>query len=140
MAAKHDKKTSVRVAPACKAMLLCDDVTRDDVTHKSNLFGIFDTFSLSSLPGLTSPCKIFLLLEGGVGKHTITAEVHDPEHGLILFRSPGAGEFGIPGESTSGELWLPVAQLPFERPGTYAMVVLANGNEVARARFKIKTV
>jgi hypothetical protein len=138
MALKQGRKKSARRAPVCKAILLCDKVTRDEVTYKTNLIGIFDTFVLPAFPGPTAPCKIFLLLRDGIGRHSITAEVHDPERGLILFRSPGAGEFGSPGESASGELWLPIAALPFERPGTYAMVVFADGVEVARTPFKVK--
>jgi hypothetical protein len=136
MAGKSRKRT--KPLPICKAILLCDDVTRDEETHKTNVIGIFDTFQFSSFPGLTSPSKIFLRLADAVGRYSITAEVHDTEHDVILFRSPGSGEFGNLNEAMSGELWLPVAELRFEGPGEFDMVVFADGIELARTDFNVK--
>ena len=102
------QKKVTKPLPACKAILLCENVTRDKGTQKTDIKGIFDTFWLPSFPGPTLPCKIFLLLADAVGTYSITAEVHNPERGLVLFRSPVAGSFGADGKSTGGELWFPV--------------------------------
>jgi len=138
MTSKPGQKRNAKATPVCRAILLCDEVIRDETTHKSSVIGIFDTFRLASLPGPTPPCKIFLRLADGVGTHSITAEVHDPKRGVVLLRSPGAGEFGAPGKRASGELWLPVTALMFDRPGAYEMVVFADGVEVGRAQFNVK--
>ena len=108
MAVSNDNNMNAKVLPTCKAILLCDDVTRDSGTHKSNVIGIFDTFYLPTVPGPTPPCKIFLLLVDAVGQtFPLRRKFMIQERGLILFRSPGTGEFGAPDESTSGELGLP---------------------------------
>jgi hypothetical protein len=139
MASKQDKKETAKPAPTCKAILLCDDVIRDETTHKTSVIGIFDTFYLPSLPGPTSPCKIFLLLADAVGRYSITAEVHDTKRGVVLFRSPGSGEFASPGKTTKGELWLPVSALPFDAAGAYDLVVFADKTEVGRVQFKVRS-
>jgi hypothetical protein len=67
----------------------------------------------------------------------LTGEVQDPEQGLVLFRSPGAGQFGSPDKLTTGEIWLPLGPTIFERAGSYEIVVFADGIEVDRTGFKV---
>jgi hypothetical protein len=137
MVAKRGPEKLMKVLPKCAALLLCDAVTRDDVSRKTSVIGVFDTFRLESVPGSTARCMIFLRLVDMTGRFAITAEVHDKEQGLVLFRSPGAGECGDPDERTSAELWLPVAPLSFDRAGVYDLVVFADGTEVGRVEFQI---
>ena len=139
MASKSGQKSGVKPTPVCKAFLLCDEVIRDETTHKTSVIGIFDTFCLASVPGPTAPAKIFLVLAGALGRYSITAEVQDPERGLILFRSPGAGQFGNPEKLTTREIWLPIGSMEFDRVGAYEMVVFADGIEVGRTGFKVTT-
>ena len=134
MGNERDLKKAEKSLPTCTAMLLCDSVVRDDVTHKTNITGIFDTFCLESLPGQTSPCTIFLRFADTVDGFPIAVEVHDPTHGMALFRS---SESGNPIEKTSGELGLPVAPLTFDQTGAYDMVVFAAGVEIGRIQFRI---
>ena len=137
MGVKRGQDKAVKVLPRCAALLLCDAVTRDDATHKTNILGVFDTFRLESVPGSTARCMIFLRLVDITGRFAITAEVHDNERGLVLFRSPGAGECGNPDEATSAELWLPVVPLEFDRAGAYDLVVFADATEIGRVEFRI---
>jgi Family of unknown function (DUF6941) len=138
MGAKQSQKKATKTKPVCQAMLLCDTVIRDESTHKTTVVGIFDTFYLISLPGYTSRCMIFLRLVDAVGRFEITAEVRDPARGIVLFRSPGAGQFGHPRKRTCGEMSLPVAPLAFDQDGDYHMVVFADEWEIGRAQFKVK--
>jgi hypothetical protein len=138
MDSKQGRKKASKTPPACGVILLCDAVIRDEATHKSSVIGIFDTFVLQSLPGQTSPCGLFLHLVDAVGRFAITAEVHDVAQRVVLFRSPGVGEFGDPTIKTSGELWLPVSALTFDQTGAYEMVVFADNSEVGRIQFSVK--
>ena len=137
MVEKQGHENVKKVPPKCAALLLCDAVTRDDVSRKTNINGVFDTFCLESVPGSTARCTIFLRLVDMTGRFAITAEVHDKERGLVLFRSPGAGECGNPDERTSAELWLPMAPLVFDRAGAYDLVMFADEEEIARIEFQI---
>ncbi len=104
----------MKVLPKCAALLLCDAVTRDDDSRKTNILGVFDTFRLESVPGSTVRCMIFLRLTDMTGRFSITAEVQDKERGLVLFRSRGAGECGNPDERTArnyGCQWLPSSSI-----------------------------
>jgi hypothetical protein len=134
---KQGQENAKKVPPKCAALLLCDAVTRDDVSRKTNIIGVFDTFCLESVPGSTARCTIFLRLVDMTGRFAITAEVHDKERGLVLFRTPGAGECGNPDERTSAELWLPMAPLVFDRAGAYDLVMFADEEEIARIEFQI---
>jgi hypothetical protein len=130
----------VNPPPICQAILLCDDVTREDATSKTTVSGIFDTFYVPSFPGTTVPCKVFLRLTGVVGKCNLVAEIQDPVQGVVLLRSPHSAELAAEAEQTKGEIALPVSPLPFARPGTYELVVFADRIEVARVQFDVKTV
>ena len=138
-AAIRNQKKAAKSAPVCKAILLCDEVVRNPKTHKSDVKGIFDTFVLPSFPGSTPECKVFLVLVDAVGRYTITAEIFDPTHGVVLYRSPGSGKFGSPRRTTKGELVLPVSSLYFDRDGDYDIVVFADSAEVARVQFKVQS-
>jgi hypothetical protein len=131
------KETVMKVLPKGAAILLCEAVNRDHVSGKTNVLGIFDTFCLESMPGSTVRCTIFLRVVDIKGRFAISAEVHDKERGLVLFRSPGVPECGNPDERTSAELWLPMAPLAFDRAGGYDLVVFADAEEIARVEFQI---
>ncbi|MFI5458534.1 MAG: DUF6941 family protein [Isosphaerales bacterium] len=139
MSRKQKQENVANRPPVCKAILLCDDVSRDPATAKTTISGIFDTFIVPSFPGSTSPCKLFLFLAEASGRWTISAQIQDPSQGVILFKSPGAGEFGDPEGPGKGELCLPVSALRFERAGTYDMVVFAGDNEIGRLEFNART-
>jgi len=65
--------------------------------------------------------------------------IQDPSQGVILFKSPGAGEFGDPEGTGKGELWLPVSALRFERAGAFDMVIFAGDSEIGRLEFNVRT-
>jgi hypothetical protein len=138
MGTKQNSKEATKKPPTCAAMLICDSVIRDEITRKTSVIGIFDTFCLESFPGQTTPCTIYLRLVDGIGRFAISAEVQDPARGIVLFRSPGAGACGSPSKETSEELWLPVAPLLFEQDGGYDIVLFADETELGRVQFKIK--
>lgn len=132
------RTTGANPAPFCQAILLCDDVRHDEGTKKTDIIGIFDTFCVPSLPGLTPPFKLFLLLVDAVGRYVLTAEIRDPAQGVVLFRSPDGVEFGAPGQRSKGEIGLPVSSLRFDRTGAYELVVFADENEIGRLQFLVQ--
>jgi hypothetical protein len=131
---KRRKKRKAR--PACAAILLCDLVIRDEETQKSSIIGMFDTFVLRQIPGETEVCAVFLRLTNVIGHQAISAEIHDSAAGLVLFRSSPARIRGHERRG-AGEIALRLSPLRFDRAGTYDMVVLAEGEEIGRAEFKI---
>jgi Family of unknown function (DUF6941) len=133
------KKKPPKTTPVCKAILLCDDVASDPASGKSNVFGIFDTFYVSSFPGQTTLCKRFLFLVDAAGSYTVAAEIHDPAQGVILFSSRGGRGFRTRGRKQKREIWLPVPALPFDRPGAYDLVLFADEDEVGRVQFDVRS-
>ncbi len=133
-----EQTTNANAGPFCQAILLCDDVMYDEGTKKTTIIGIFDTFCLPSLPGLTPPFKLFLLLVDAVGQYVLTAEIRDPAERVVLFRSPDGVEFGAPGQRSKGEIGLPISPLHFDRPGAFELVVFADRNEIGQAQFLVQ--
>lgn len=129
---------SAKPSPVCKAILLCDEVTRDPVTHKTSVIGIFTTFVAPSFPVSMHPCTVYLQLIDVIGELELTAEVLDLEDGLVLARSLVPAQFGSHGERTSGEKWLPV-NVVLAHAGTYDLVVYADGAEIDRIKFHALT-
>jgi hypothetical protein len=137
MGATQKVKRAAKSLPGCQASLLCDSVIRDELTGKTTLVGIFDTFRLLCYPGTTSPCMVYLRWVDGTGRFGIRTEVQDPKRGLVLFRSAGSAKFGSPLKKTSGEMWLPLAPLPFEAGGTFDLVVFVDDLELTRLPFSV---
>jgi hypothetical protein len=137
MGSTRDATKAKKSLPICQSLLLCDSVIRDEMTHKTTVIGIFDTFYLPDFPGETPACMVFLRLRGTGGRFRIGAEVHDRENGVVLFRSPGFAEFGHSSKPMSGELHLPVAPLFFDRRGEFDMVIFGDGSEIGRTRFMV---
>jgi hypothetical protein len=132
------RKKGVKRPPTCAAILLCDDVVRDQFTQKSSVIGTFDTFVLSEVPGETAPCTIFLRLLDAIGEESITVEIHDQSAGSMLFRSPSAVKTANRPKNTPREIRLEIPPLLFESEGVYDMVVLADGAEIGRVQFNIQ--
>jgi hypothetical protein len=130
-APRLQEREQAHSGPKCRAILLCESVTRDELTHKTNITGIFDTFYLDSIPGETSPFSVFLQFDGSTADIAISAEIQDVVSELVLFRASmitGAGE----------EISIPIDPLRFDRFGDYDLVLFGNESEFARHRFRIR--
>lgn len=122
--------------PVCKAILLCDTVIRDAFTGKVSLIGLFDGFGMREMPGFTNPVIAFLQLVEGIGKYSLTVEIHDLGRDRVIARAEAA-TVEFPDRLSRRQVIIPVPPLPMEHEGVYDFVVMADEKEVDRQQFKV---
>ncbi len=107
-----------------------------DTQGKLSVIGIWRQVMLSQFPGVHPRATLVVVLRGGrteVGKHRVAFRLVDAEDTVLLehsgemqFTEPPAGitEVEAPG--------IVVFDLPFQQPGSHAIVVQIDGDEAAR--------
>lgn len=133
--AKTRQRRGQNPPPRCKAILLCDQTILDAVTGNVSIIGTFTEFILPSFPGRTKPVCAFLLLIDGIGRYQVVVEIHDLGEDKIIARSPGMA-IHFPERLARINFVTQIPPLPLVHPGTYDVVVLANGQEIDRQQFK----
>ncbi len=133
MAKKRSPKK--KPPPKCKAILLCDRTIVEAGTGKASLIGIFDKFFVAQFPGVTSPFMAYVQLVDGIGKYTLSVEVHDLREGTVLAKMPPV-EIEFAERITKAVLMFAAPPLPLPHEGSYDFVVLADDQEIDRQKFE----
>lgn len=110
---------------------LCDAATEDD--WKLNILGAFDQLASPSFPFAHKLCALAMRVRFDrieEGKHPLAIQLVD-EDGQPT-RPPLTGEFNVVFEPHNADwkhinMALPIAQLRFERPGTYSIDLAIDG-------------
>lgn len=124
--------------PKCKALLLCDKTIVEAITGKTSIIGVFDRFNVLEFPGRTAPFTVFLQLTDGIGRYDVVIEVHDLQNDQVLGRGSGIG-LTWPEKLLKMNLMLPVPPVPITHAGVYDLVVFANGQEIDRQKFEVRS-
>lgn len=131
------KKRGQKPPPKCKALLLCERTIIEAGTGNVSIIGVFDAFILPSFPNRTRPFTAFLQLTDGIGRYDIIVEIHDLQRDEVLGRGSGLGLIW-PDRLVKVNLMIPIPALPLTHPGSYDLVVIANGQEIERQKFEAK--
>ncbi len=70
----------------------------------------------------------------GIGRYEVVVEIHDLRDNTILARAQALG-IEFPERLQGMNICLPVPPLPLGHPGSYDLVVFANGQETERQKF-----
>lgn len=124
--------------PKCKAILLCDQTILDATSGKVSIIGIFDLFNLPQFPGMLTPFMAFLQMTDGIGRYSITLEIHDLQGDVVVARAEGP-EIDFPERASKINFATPVPALTLQHPGVYDFVVFADGQEIDRQKFTAQT-
>jgi len=125
-----------RPLPQCKAILPCERSLIEAGTARVSLVGIIEDFAVADIPASLPAFVVFLQLTDGVGRYTITAEIHDLQDDVILARSP---EIAIEWSErlTRANLFLNVPSFAVQHEGAYDLVAFANGREIDRQKLTV---
>lgn len=123
--------------PKCKAILLCEAITRDTVTQKVSLLGLLTGRKFPYFPGKSEPMRLFLHLVDGIGEYDTDVEVHDLSTGQVIFRAHGK-RVAFPQRLAPVRVYFSLPALPIPHAGRYDVVVLANGQEIDRFQFQAR--
>lgn len=133
--AKNGSRKERKPPPQCKAILLCDQTIVDASTGKISIIGIINEWTFQEFPHQTQPFTCFLELTDGIGDYAISVDVYDLNADQIIAQTHIAiVAFSNP--RTKVDLIIPISPLMLQHPGSYDVVVLADGQEIDRQQFQ----
>lgn len=124
---------SEKPLPRCKALLLCENVTRDEQTGRLTVVGIMDTIWFPEYPATTPQFYVFIQLTGGIGAYKVAIKVRDLADDSVM---GGAGSYSIEFKDRAYHdnrvIGFPPFTLP--HPGAYEIALLVEDQEFDRQR------
>jgi hypothetical protein len=119
-------------APVCKAFLVSRKVDTDPRTRETFIVGLCSSFQHHHFPAGMS-VGIFGRLTSAHGHYHIEVQLQTPE-GEVVWKDGPPVPWPMPDPLHTYDVKLNVC-VAFPQPGTYDLVLLANGEELARHRF-----
>ncbi len=122
--------------PKCKAILICESTIMEAGTGLITIVRTFNQFAIPEFPGHTQTFELFVQLTDGIGRYDVHVEVHDLVEDRLLAKSPTRS---AQWEDRLAPLDLIMAfpSLPIAHPGSFDLIVFANGREVDRQQFRV---
>lgn len=121
--------------PQVQAFLVCQQIFEDRRTKKCILVAPFGGISLSQFPAAFR-MSLYADLYGGHGSYALALELRDAELDVVWgWRWPKPIEHNDPLEPH--HVILHDLVIPFAGPGRYDLVLLANGQDVARVGLQV---
>jgi hypothetical protein len=124
-------------SPICRAFLVCREVTEVPRTRETTLIGLVSSLSFRHLPAAL-PLGFFSRWTSAHGSYVIEIQLQAPDGGIIW-------QEGLPKPLLMKDpLWsydLNLRMCPvFPQQGAYDLVLLANGEEMARQQLRVHLV
>ena len=120
------------VLPHVQAIVLCDNIYRDDETGKYVLAGTFNRVYFQSFPGEYPRASLYINLSDFMGHHRISFRFMHLAEGAILDESP---EFELHHDDRREhhECIIELSALEFPEPGRYTLEILYDGDTIGHA-------
>lgn len=108
---------AVRRQPEVLAMILCDQVIRDQITGKMSIIGSFSEIKASEFPTAHKTMAVYVALTEGEGDYEgcLRFSVEDTDETLVSI----AGPLQLSQPLDVAELHFSIAVLPLPQPGKY---------------------
>ena len=128
----------------CPSIILSDHMVREAGTNKLSLIGVFNRWNVTSFPFSTPPFCItvtFTNFRYSEKPVEITVRIESSSGHVLASLSPTL-KFNNPsmGPNDQVELPLRVPGMNLPSPGTYNVVVLVNGDLIAKRAFAVNSV
>jgi hypothetical protein len=121
--------------PSGKAILMCDQVIEDAVTHKKTLVGTFNIIYAEDFPCIHQRLSVFASLQNGRGKMTVSLKLRRVGDEEIILQIDGNVAFDNPTQVI--DLVYNIQKIPFAQAGTHAFEIYAEGNLISDSRFEL---
>jgi hypothetical protein len=121
--------------PLAQAFVVCREIIEDCLSHEFVLVRPFSDIRAAAFP-LQFPLAVYVHLTGGHGAYELQLQLRDgEERPLWGWRAPRSIRLADP--LAQQRVTLYDAVLGFPRPGRYFLVLLANGEELARHALQV---
>ena len=121
---------SNKLRPIAQSFVLCRDIIQDRHSPATLLINPLRSMNLPAFPA-TVTIFLFIQLTGVHGLHRLSIQLHDAA-GTVLVEVPGPKTEGMIDPVAYYQLYWRDLRLKFPRPGHYALVLLAGGEEIGR--------
>ena len=125
----------VTPTPTGLAIVVCDQVIEDKLTHKKSLIGIFNNINAVSFPCRHPQVSVFVCLTEGRGQCTARLRIVNDETNETVADVNGSIQF--PDIHAVVELVFNIVGLVFPSPGLYAIEFYCDDALVLERRFHV---
>ena len=123
-------------APTLVAILACDTIIRDELTHNVSLIGIFNTIHAASFPCIHQRMHAFISLTDGRGPCQGRLCLVDRETDNLV--AEAAGQLDFPPDARAVvDMNFELRQIPFEKPGQYSVDFFVEGELIGSRPFSV---
>ena len=122
----------------CLAIIICDDVFRDERTKKLIIVGTFHNINAREFPYRHPKMKILFTLTNGRGPYQVNLSIRDAETDDPLFAITGNAKFDNPLQIV--DLDIEIHALTIPKPGKYWVQLEVDGEVLAQRPFVVSAV
>jgi hypothetical protein len=118
------------------ALIICDRVITDAVTHEKTLVSTFNQISAASFPCVHSRMTIFVAVTNGRGSTDAQIKcVNESDQDTIVFGMKGTIPFTDPNHVV--EMSFQFNNVTFVKPGLHSIEFICDGELILQSRFKV---
>lgn len=121
--------------PVLKAMLVCDQTIRDELTHKVSVIGIFDKIIAPTFPVRHPMLTVYARITDAEGEYNFRLEFINLENNQKLGEGTETAEVGD--RMVMHDLIFHLHGLQFESPGSYEFRLFADSQFVGHYSFQV---
>lgn len=127
--------SSPRGTPSGLAIVVCDQIIEDKLTHKKSLIGIFNNIHAGSFPCRHPQLSVFVSLTEGRGQYNARLRILNEETNEVVTDVKGPIQF--PDVHAVVELVFNLVGLVFPSPGLYSIEFYCDEVLVLERRFHV---
>jgi hypothetical protein len=122
-------------APIGLAIVVCDQIIEDKLTHKKSLIGIFNQIATNKFPCQHPQIAVFISLTEGRGTSNARLKITHDESGQVIGEVTGQIQF--PDIHAAVEINFNLVGLVFPQPGLYSIEFYCDDALVLERRFHV---
>lgn len=127
-------KKGSRLAPICQAIVVCDNIIREENTHKLSLMGLFNSITVPSFPTRHARMHVFVSLTNYIGETEGKLKFIDPEGNTI---AEIQGPITFNDKLATVELNIIINGMVFPKPGVYTIEFLVAHQLVGSRKIQV---
>lgn len=124
--------------PHCRAILICERVADDPATGELTLHKLIECFRMPAFPAASPSFMVFVQLYDGIGRYRVSMALNALDDDTSVARAT-LPDVDFPDRLAKMEMIIPVDSVFLPRPGRYELIVLLEGQELARQHFDAET-
>lgn len=123
--------------PVLLAMIICDQIIREERTKKLSLLGLFDRVYSKKFPCSHSRLHVYVALTEYIGTANCELKFSD-DSGNVITKLNGPLKF--PNKLTIVEMNFGIKNIPLPKAGVYHFDFIVNGRLIGHRKFKVEQI